>query len=167
MKAILIIATCVIWDLLLPTLLGAPGPHVYWPKMAVFWVCFMAEEEPEFVARAQEVFWSGLLMSILLGLLTDFGQGAPRGLHAALFAFSYFLQRLLTRRELSPLVLFITVALVGGLIEAATWYVKGFSIGWVVLPRFQPYLYVVQGALLGLMALMFFKPLDRRLNPRR
>lgn len=160
MKTGLILLSTIVWDLLLPTLLGAPGPHVYWPKLAVFWVCFLAEEEPEFIARASEVFWSGLVLSVLLGLLTDFAQFAPRGVHASIFALSYFLQRVLTRRELSRFGLFLTVGIATGLIELAVWYVKGFEIGWIVLPRMPLTFYVAQGVLVGGLAVLAYKPLQ-------
>jgi hypothetical protein len=158
MPFVIVFGTTWVYQLLTGTLLAQVVDTSMLPRVALLWVCVLADRTPSTAARETDVWLSGLFASCILGYMLDLSLVAPRGMHLSIYAVVFIVVRLLLSRlgqsrRLAQLVLLTGVTLGT---DVLTWWVKGLSLGFVNFSQFDGVFYVVRALSTGVAGALFF-----------
>ena len=158
MAFVIVFGTTWLYQLVSGTLFAQIFDVSMMPRLALLWVCVLADRTPSTAARETDMWLTGIFASCVLGYLLDLSLVAPRGMHMSIYGVVFIAVRLLLSRlgqsrRIVQLVLLTGITLGT---DVLTWWVKGLTLGFVNFSQFDGVFYVIRALITGLAGALLF-----------
>lgn len=165
MRPLLIFGTLIAYQVLATALLVRFIDPVLLPPLGLLWVSYLSEEPAPVAARVNAVFIRNLFYAAAVGYLDGRFALAPHGLHAAVYAGAYVLQRLVgsEQGQNRALTFLTTMGSVGG-VSLLLWWLKGLLIRFASITPFKPWDIAATAAMSAVLAVVTFPTIARLLQ---
>jgi hypothetical protein len=164
-RAFLIFGSVIVYQVLATTIFVRVIDPVLLPQIGLLWVAYLAEEPAAAAARVNAVFIRNLFYAAAVGYLDGRAALAPHGLHAAVYAGAYVLQRLLgSEQGQNRAATFLTTMISVGSVSLLLWWLKGLLIRFASIAPFRPWDIAANAALGGAIAVLVFPLIARVLQ---
>ena len=165
MRPLLIFGSLIVYQVLASALFVRVIDPVLLPPLGLLWVAYLAEEPAPVAARVNAVFIRNLLYAAAVGYLDGRFALAPHGLHAAVYAGAYVLQRLVgSEQGQNRALTFLSTMGAVACVSLLLWWLKGLLIRFASIAPFRPWDIAATAAMSAVIAVATFPTIARLLQ---